>query len=211
MESEHTLSESNFGDSKSSRAVINRGDFLDSFCSVSIAFKLPSLSTQVLTAIYISIKHQTRLKMSKEADISGIDKYVLMRKLWYGVKWSGRREAPFYDEAEAREIFDKHNGNLGTWQVEVCGKFLLIDLSEDTVNHASYDLRNGTGAFNRILEKIRTSQQPQGNITQPSATAQSTSGPLPDAQADEENSASLEDHSAWGRLAKKVHERRGRQ
>ncbi|RAO72303.1 uncharacterized protein BHQ10_008315 [Talaromyces amestolkiae] len=138
--------------------------------------------------------------MSKEADISGIDKYLLMRKLWYGVRWTGKsEEAPFYDEERAKEIFDTHNGNLGTFQVEVCGKFLLVDLSGDIVNHEIYDLRYGTGAFNKVLEKIRT---PQQQHSQPPATAQSTSGSVANAQAGEESSDSSVDKSAWAKRAK---------
>jgi hypothetical protein len=143
--------------------------------------------------------------MSKVANIRGVNKSMLMRKLWYGVKWRGKGEPPFYDEEEAKETFNRLQGDLR--MVEVCGKVLHINLSGGIVDYESYDLRNGEGTFNKAVDKSRAPQQPQGINTQPTATEQSTTGPLTDAQAGE---GSSEDDSAWGKQAKRVHKNQGR-
>lgn len=144
--------------------------------------------------------------MEKVANIRDVSRHSLTRKLWYRTKWRRRdHPAPFYDEEEANEIVDDHKGDLR--HVEICGKLLWVDLSEDLVDYENFDLRNGAGAFNAAVEECREQQQVQDNITQPPATEQTTAAPSANTQADEESS---EDDSAWGRRARIVHKNQGR-
>lgn len=191
-------------DSNSLRADTKREYSLGSSCTVDIHFNYFIYSSR---CNYLRL--QKLLKMSKEADISDVNKYALVRKLWYGAKWTGKTvDAPFYEENDAKAKFDERNGDLRG--ACVCGKRLWIDLSEDMVDYDHYDFSYGEGAFSRALDQCRAPQEPQGIITQPPAAEQSTTGRLANDQTREQSSESSKDTRPWSKMAERVLRNQGR-
>lgn len=89
----------------------------------------------------------------QQVDIRGLDKVVLLRKLWENMKVAAFFEqlpwlAPPFVEGLASDAVGKYIDYF-------CGRCIKCDLSKDTVDPFLYDRDAGAGAFARIVAAMQ--------------------------------------------------------
>jgi len=89
-----------------------------------------------------------------DIDISGIDKVELLRQLWkHSVVASFYKttglSSPSLNEIELKKCFDGYIDYL-------CGRVIKTDISKNKVNHYMYDMVNGYGLFEKIVDDLKS-------------------------------------------------------
>lgn len=84
-------------------------------------------------------------------DIKGIDKGALLHGLWAAAKTAAalRGIAVTYEQPSAEEL---KAGVFDYW----CGRVIKSDISGDTCDSWTYDRDNGTGAFQTVVNRLRS-------------------------------------------------------
>lgn len=95
------------------------------------------------------------MSINYSVDISGIDKVVLLRKMWASMAPASffrmmPAAVPGFDATLAKEAVKKY---IDYFQ----GRCIKTDLSGDVADSRLYDRDAGTGAMQRIVDGIRAS------------------------------------------------------
>lgn len=92
--------------------------------------------------------------MSDSVDISGINKDLLLEKLWKAAKpgpvFAGPSEFNLEQAKSESSTYGRYDFDY------VLGRSFKVDLGYDTVNPWLYDRDNGSGKFQSVVDEIRT-------------------------------------------------------
>jgi hypothetical protein len=89
-------------------------------------------------------------------DISGLDRVQLLRHLWEKSKvagFFGMYGGPTPSFGSERRPEDAVSGYIDYF----CGRVIKTDLRDDEINPYLYDRDNGKGAFQRVVDTMRSS------------------------------------------------------
>jgi len=93
---------------------------------------------------------------SKTVDISGLDKFDVLKALWENSKTASffsmiPKMAPPLNEAEAREQLSSTRPYVDY----LCGRVIKTDFSKDELDPWGYDRDNGQGAMQKVVNSLR--------------------------------------------------------